>query len=158
MNKTSKNILVMLEMAKLFAMPLQDLGDVVLIGAGYDERERALLQDAVAYESYVNHLHLEDILRIHREVSPKERDLIFQIGYMLLQAWSYRLLPILRGRAILAYLGGVSTTSLRFHVERPGQSNWLDISDQVFLQKENMTVFRITDKGIEKVAGSRSAA
>lgn len=72
------------------------------------------------------------------------------VGESIIKVWAERLRSVLRGRAILFYLGGVQGVTLRFHVAREKGTEWMSLDDKSFRSREKMTVFRLTEAGLRK--------
>jgi hypothetical protein len=140
-----------IELSQLFASPILEADGCIVVSGGADVLRHAVSfpGDPVGFEAFVNHVHLDDITD-STAGRPARRDLI-RIGENVIRVWSDRLRRILRGREVLFYLGGLEGVSLRLHVVRDQQANWLNLDDREFMHKEKMRVFLLTSEGLTEV-------
>jgi hypothetical protein len=137
-------------LSELFATPLAELDGCIVI-SGEAESRRHLSSfpgDPVGFESFVNHVHLDDVLT-SAAGRPTRREMIL-VGEHVIQVWSERLRGTLRGRSILFYLGGPRGVTLRFHVAREKGTEWMSLDDKAFRSREKMTIFRLTEAGLQR--------
>jgi hypothetical protein len=140
-----------LSLAALFASPVIEANAFIVLSREADALRHATSfpGDPVGFEAFVNHVHLGDI--VASSAGRLERRDLIRVGGDVVQVWSDRLKGILGGREILFYLGGARGVTLRFHVVREGEANWLDLSDKEFIRKEKMAVFRLTSEGLQEI-------
>jgi hypothetical protein len=137
----------LVDLATLFAAPVLEIGDCLVItnDAGVNRHIAPYAGDPVGFEALVTHVHLEDILVTSVE-KLKRRDLLL-VGKLIMQVWSDRLVPYLRGRRVRFYLGGPRGVFLRFHVIREGVPNWTNLAHKEILQREKVLVFTLSEDG-----------
>lgn len=141
----------LLRLSTWFAAPLLETRDGLVISEEKDVERHwiAFPGDPTGFEAFVTHVHLEDLLASGGSL--RRRDWL-AIGWDLMQVWGDRLRPRLRGRSVLFYLGGSRGVILRFHVAREGCADWLDWTDKDFLTREKLSVYRLTETDLVKLA------
>ena len=140
-------------LAELFSAEFRRIGDAVILNDMADPGVTADIssylnqfkQDLTGIESFNNHFHLEDIADITFTGDELVRTKLMEVGRALIKVWAERLHIMLKGQAILFYLGGVDSVIVRFHLERTHEATWIHLSDTAFIQKERIEVYRGLD-------------
>jgi len=145
---------VLANLSEAFTTPIQEYGGAVLAGQPtIIERHLALFPgDPTALESFVNHLHIEDLAGGFLGVKDADRLVLLAIGRALIHVWAERMRQLPRAREILFFLGGADTVSLRFHVFRGEKAAWLDLTSPGFIRDEGFEVYLANGEGIRKIA------
>ncbi len=118
------------KVAQLFAAKIVVLDGVVAIGDPAELRRhwKHFEGDKTGLEAFVNHFHLEELLR--RIVRPplKRRPEALRLGEQLIRVWAERIAGIAGAEvSLLYYLGGSEDVVLRFHSERANEHPWMAI-------------------------------
>ena len=140
----------LVDLSALFAVPLVEFDGCIVISDEAESRRHAssFPGDPVGFESFVNHVHLDDVLA-SAAGKPTRKDML-KVGESIIKVWAERLRSVLRGRTVLFYLGGVQGVTLRFHVARARGTEWMNLDDKSFRSKEKMAIFRLTEAGLRK--------
>jgi hypothetical protein len=115
--------------------------------------------DPVDFEALQNKLHLDEFVPWGTSgVTSWDWALMMELGRALVTAWAERIEPLLCGRTVLFYLGGDSSCTVRFHVDRrPEHANWLDTDDSTSLETSRIELWSLSTSGlkcIRPVAGT----
>ena len=133
-------------------LPFIEIGDAVCIGDRGEiaRHARHYGPDTIGLEAFVNHLHMRDITP---DWAHERRTCMTAVAHTIALAWATRLLPLLRSRTALFFVGGRATrdVSVRFHIERANHPAWLNVSDSALLQRERMVVYRLTPEGLVRI-------
>jgi hypothetical protein len=145
---------ILANVSDAFTTPIQECGDAVLAGqpAAIERHLTDFPGDPTALESFVNHLHIEDLTTGMLGVKGADRLALLAVGRALIHVWAERIRHLPRPRAILFYLGGLDTVGLRFHVFRDQKAAWLDLTSPEFIRGEAIEVYLADAEGIRKVA------
>lgn len=138
------------QLLTMLALPVHEVSGALVIG-DLNAIMRSLSEfsgDVIAFEAFVNHVHLEDVLNGILKPLGEERVILMRLGASMLNILADKLQPFLTDRNVLAYVGGADTVALRFHTESCEGRNWVDLSDVDFLIREQLWVFRITKAGV----------
>jgi hypothetical protein len=145
---------VLKRLAVLFAMPIHQSGDALLLAIDAKEAERHCTEfpgDVTGLEAFVNHYHLSDFVS-GLVLKPKsKRRQLKQLGQAVVTVWAERITHLLGERTALFYLGGREDISVRFHLERDGMPPWAPL-EPAFLRKERMAIFRASSTGLRRIA------
>lgn len=132
------------DLSRTFNIPFHQIGNTVIAGKiSSAERHLSSFQnDETGFESFVNHIHLEDI--VQGVFDPEtDREALLIIGKDIIAVWAERLKPYLNKREVIFYLGGSDSVSLRFHIARDDGRDWIDRSDEDLIHRERIEVFKI---------------
>lgn len=145
---------ILANVSDAFTTPIQEYGDAVLAGqpAAIERHLTSFPGDLTALESFVNHLHIEDLTTGMLGVKDEDRLALLAVGKALIHVWAERIRQLPRPRAVLFFLGGLDTISLRFHVFRDQKAAWLDLTSPGFIRDEAIEVYLADAEGIRKVA------
>lgn len=107
--------------------------------------------DPIGFEAFVNHVHLGDLWDGH--APEPDIALLHEVGRLVIQSWAVSLLPLLAGRSVLFYAGGVAVVdfTLRFHVDRAPGASWLDFGNRAVLEEAGMRVWRFDAGGLREI-------
>lgn len=155
-SKTKKNMVDnIVQVAKLFATQFVLVEDSIVISEHEFYAHAHLFKgDLDGLEAFINHIHLEDVVQMPRNaVNPQEqRHALLETGRLLIQVWHERIQFLYNGVVILFYLGGSDTVSVRFHKSRSIANAWINLSDQDFLNRESIEVYRSSEEGVELIS------
>ena len=145
---------VLANLSEAFTTPIQEYDDAILAGqpAVVERHLASFPGDPTGLESFVNHLHIEDLTAGLLGVKDADRLALLGVGRALIHVWTERMRQLPRARDILFYLGGSDTVSLRFHVFRGEKAAWVDLTNPAFIREEGFEVYLATGEGIRKIA------
>ena len=110
------------------------------------EAETAPVEDPVSVESTMNKRYVADLSRIDENA----RDPLMRVGRAIIYTWSERIALHFPGREVAFYLGGSESVILRFHVRRPGLTDWTNLSDRQYLAAAQIEVYILHNNSLTR--------
>lgn len=134
-----------------FCHDIVELDGLLLLSAAKVRRPQSAtaISDAVGVESTLNKRYMTDL--VGRCIQEENRDKLMAWGRAIIRVWSERIALRFPEREVAFYLGGSESTILRFHVRRPGSSDWTNLEDREFLSTSRIEVYVLRGNDLEMI-------